>query len=99
MGGGGVKNRPKKRYVIVERLYVNDLHNSSKLFQFSLFADDTTVLTKKGINNNLISRELCRISLWLRVNKLSLYVGLLKSKCIYFHQPQKKIELEIIIDW
>ena len=48
-------------------IYVNDLHNSSKLFQFImfiLFADDTTLLTKKGINNNLINRELCKISIW-----------------------------------
>ena len=78
-------------------IYVNDLHNSSKLFQFILFADDTTLLTKKGINNNLINRELCKISIWFKVNKLSLNVP--KSKCILFHQPQKKIiEPEIIID-
>ena len=78
-------------------IYVNDLHNSSKLFQFILFADDTTLLTKKGINNNLINRESCKISIWFKVNKLSLNVP--KSKCILFHQPQKKIiEPEIIID-
>ena len=77
-------------------IYVNDLHNSSKLFQCILFADDTTLLTKKGINNNLINRELCKISIWFKVIKLSLNVP--KSKCI-FHQPQKKIiEPEIIID-
>ena len=76
---------------------MNDLHNSSKLFQFILFADDTTLLTKKGINNNLMNRELCKISIWFKVNKLSLNVP--KSKCILFHQPQKKIiEPEIIID-
>ena len=69
-------------------IYVNDLHNSSKLFQFILFADDTTLLTKKGINNNLINGELCKISIWFKVNKLSLIVP--KSKCILFHQPQKK---------
>ena len=76
---------------------MNDLHNSSKLFPFILFADDTTLLTKKGINKNFINRELCKISIWFKVNKLSLNVP--KSKCILFHQPQKKIiELEIIID-
>ena len=37
-------------------IYVNDLHISTKLFQFILFADDTTLLAKKGINNNLINR-------------------------------------------
>ena len=34
-------------------IYVNDLHNSSKLYQFIFFADDTTLLTKKGINNTV----------------------------------------------
>ena len=29
-------------------IYVNDLHNSSKLFQFILFADDTTLLQRKA---------------------------------------------------
>ena len=51
-------------------IYVNDLHNSSKLFQFILFADNTTLLTKKGINNNLINRELCKISILFKINKL-----------------------------
>ena len=69
-------------------IYVNDLHNSSKLFQFILFADDATLLTKKGIHNILINRELCKISIWFKVNKLSLNIP--KSKCILFHQPQKK---------
>ena len=78
-------------------IYVNDLHNSSKLFQFILFADDTTLLTKKGINNNLINRELCKISIWFKVTKLSLSVP--KSKYIFFYQPQEKIiEPEIIIN-
>ena len=65
-------------------IYVYDLHNSSELFQFILFADDTTLETKKGINNNLINRELCKISthsIWFKVNKLSLNVP--KSKCIF----------------
>ena len=78
-------------------IYGNDLHKSSKLFQFILFADDTALLTKEGINNNLINRELCKISIWCKVNELSLNVP--KSKCILFHQPQKKmIEPEIIIN-
>ena len=44
-------------------IYVNDLLNSSILFQFIIFADDTTLLTKKDINNNLINRLLCKISI------------------------------------
>ena len=78
-------------------IYVNDLHNSSKLFQFILFADATTLLTKKGKNNNLINGELCIIFILFKVKKWSLNVP--KSKCILFHQPQKKnIEPEIIIN-
>ena len=70
-------------------IYVNDLHNSSKLFQFILFADDTTLLTKKGINNNLLNRELCKISIWFKVNKLTLNV--LNQNAYYFISHRKKI--------
>ena len=69
-------------------IYVNDLHNSSELFQFILFVDDTTLLPKKGINHNLINRKLGKISIWFKVNKLSLNVP--KTNCILFHQPQEK---------
>ena len=78
-------------------IYVNDLYNKSKLFQLILFDDDTILLPQKGINNNLINRELFKMSTWFNVNKLSLNIP--ESKCILFHQPQKIIiEPEIIIN-
>ena len=78
-------------------IYVSDFHNSSKLFQFILFANDTALVTKKIINNYLINRELCKMSIWFTVNKL--YLNVPKSKCILFHQPQEKlIEPEIKIN-
>ena len=76
---------------------MNDIHNSSNFFQFISFADDTTLLTKKCINNNLINKGLCKISIWFKVDKLSLNVPI--SKCRLFHQPHRKImEPEKIID-
>ena len=61
--------------------------NCSSLFSLPMI--QSSLITKKDINNNLINRELCKISIRLKVSKLSL--NLLKSKCILFHQPQKKI--------
>ena len=68
----------------IKKIYTG-VPQSSKLFQFILLADDTTLLTKKGINTNLMNRELCKISMWFKVNKLCLNVP--KSKRILFHQP------------
>ena len=48
---------------------MNDLHNSSKLFHFILFADDTTLLTKKGINHNLINREFAKCIIFYQPQK------------------------------
>ena len=76
-------------------IYMNDIHNATNLFHFILFADDTTLITKNGVNkSNIINAELAKLSLWFKVNKLSL--NLSKSKFIVFRQPQKKITEPII---
>ena len=70
-------------------IYINDFVNSSKLFHFIIFADDTTVISKTDVvNDKIINQELGKLLLWLQLNKLSLNIS--KSKCIFFHQPQKK---------
>ena len=70
-------------------IYINDFVNSSKLFHFMIFADDTTVISKTDVvNDKIINQELGKLLLWLQLNKLSLNIS--KSKCIFFHQPQKK---------
>ena len=81
-------------------IYINDIVNSSKLFNFTLFADDTSLYYScKNTNNleNVINCELAKISDWLSANRLSLNVA--KSKLLYFtnknRNPFKNIEIKI----
>ena len=55
-------------------LYVNDIVHTSKLLDFILFADDTTILySSENISSKirLINRELGEVSNWFKANKLS----------------------------
>ena len=83
-------------------IYINDIVNSSKLFRFSLFADDT-VATLSGKNlQTLVSsvnREISNVSLWFKVNKLSL--NLSKTNYIIFRTRKRRVPTnlpEILID-
>ena len=65
-------------------LYINDIVESSSLFKFTLFADDTSLYysCKNAFNlEHKINAELSQISNWLSANRLSLNVG--KSKLLY----------------
>ena len=56
-------------------LYINDLVNVSKLFQYVLFADDTTLCSSDGNFADLVSEvnlELENIKNWMFTNRLSL---------------------------
>ena len=74
-------------------IYINDIINSSKFFEFILLADDTTLITTIDSHDTefekIINKELGKITLWLKLNKLSLNVA--KSNFVFFHQPKKKI--------
>ena len=75
--------------------YINDFVNTSTLFNFILFADDTTIISKIDAKHvNLINKELDKLFLWLELNKLSLNIS--KSKCMFFHQSHKSIIYPII---
>ena len=54
-------------------LYINDMCNSSSLFDFNQFADDTT-LTTSGSNLDKLTQEIntefAKVLDWLRANKL-----------------------------
>ena len=66
-------------------IYINDIILSSKLFRFTLFADDTSLYYSCKNTRNLegiINTELAKISDWLSANRLSLNVS--KSKLLYF---------------
>ena len=74
-------------------LYINDFHNSSKLFEFHLFADDANLFYEHESLQQLqenINAELINIHTWPCANKLSLNIE--KSNFILFHPPQKKLQ-------
>ena len=55
-------------------LYINDITNTSKILDFLLFADDTTILySSPDIVSKIpmINRELSEVSNWFKANKLS----------------------------
>ena len=62
---------------------------TSKYFKFIIYADDTTLMG--NLNEFDINKELSKLSIWLKINKLSLNVS--KSKFMIFHQPRKKITI------
>ena len=78
-------------------IYMNDISNSSSLFKFIMFADDTNLFTTiectlpVGISkvDDLVNHELEKIYDWLTVNRLSL--NLTKTKLMIFHPKQKDI--------
>ena len=81
---------------------INDLITISNKLKFIMYADDTTIYfnledynpyhLKRDINN-----ELEKITLWLKIKKLSLNVQ--KTKFMIFHRKQKQIsELNIAIN-
>ena len=87
-------------------IYVNDIANASNLFNFIIYADDTTLSTTievilNNINNDdvesKINSELACINDWLKCNKLSLNIT--KCKYMIFHMPQKRInQLQLNIE-
>jgi hypothetical protein len=85
-------------------IYINDISQSSEYFQFINYADDTTLfIALNSISNNYISdalhinNEIKKITIWLKVNKLSL--NLSKTKIIAFHSANKCVTLpKLLID-
>ena len=74
---------------------MNDIHKSSNFLHFILFADDTTLITKKKIyNTDIINAELAKLSIWFKVNKLSLNIS--KSKFIVFRLARKQTHIPLI---
>ena len=87
-------------------IYMNDIANASKLFDFILYADDTSLTTtielviRDGNIRTLevgINSELDKINEWLKLNKLSLNVS--KTKYMIFHMHNKVIpQIEVKIE-
>ena len=70
-------------------IYISDMALTSKYFKFIIYADDTTLMG--NLNEFDINKELLKLSIWFKSNKLSLNVS--KSKFMIFHQPRKKITI------
>ena len=72
-------------------LYINDIAESSRILDFYLFADDTTIFHSDKDPRKLeqtLNTELSHVSKWLIANKLSLNVG--KSNFLLFRQTNKQ---------
>ena len=74
---------------------MNDIHKSSNLFHFILFADNTPLIMKNtSYNTDIINAELAKLSIWFKVNKLSLNNS--KSKFIVFRSARKQTPISLI---
>ena len=77
-------------------IYINDFPNSSKLFNFLMYADDTTLFCcLEDITSDnkelVLNNKLQRVHLWLKANRLSLNVK--KTKYMLFCK-QKRAEIK-----
>jgi hypothetical protein len=73
-------------------IYINDIHVSSKVFKFYLFADDTNILyADKNLKSleTIVNKEL-EVCEWLNSNKLTL--NLRKTNYVIF-RPHKKSKI------
>ena len=77
-------------------LYINDLCNTSKVFKFILFADDTNIFCtgkdRKEVEN-LLNSELYNLNKWFEVNKLTL--NLTKTKYMIFGNHNENCSVSI----
>ena len=74
-------------------IYINEIQNSTKYFDFIKYADDTSLLNSNiciGRDNlTIINDELNKVYTWLCTNRLSLNIK--KTKFMIFHNKNKKI--------
>ena len=80
-------------------MYINDLYNVCQESVPILFADDTNLFYSGSSIDDLARRiidELCNISTWLKVNKLSLNIK--KTHIIIFHRKKEPISVKIKIE-
>ena len=77
-------------------IYINDFSQASQMFNFIIYADDTTLFStietfRDSVQNksteSVINEELLKIVEWLNINKLSLNKS--KSKYMIFQMPNK----------
>ena len=77
-------------------IYINDLHNSSKMLKFILFADDTNLFYSHTNIKDLfktVNQELAHINEWFKANKLSLNIS--KTKYVLFYNRYKTDDIPL----
>ena len=76
---------------LVKSIYINDFSQASQMFNFIIYADDTTLFStietfsvsvQNKSTESVINEELLKIVEWLNINKLSLNKS--KSKYMTF---------------
>ena len=80
-------------------IYVNDIINSSSILNFTMFADDTTIIASHKNMTDLIdilNLELINISSWFKCNKLSLNIS--KTNCMHFQTSHSNADALINYD-
>ena len=83
-------------------IYINDLITVSDRLNFLMYADDTTIEFNLEDFDNLtketdINRELEKVNIWLKLNKLSLNTQ--KTKLMLFHRKQKHLDkINVVIN-
>ena len=78
-------------------IFINDFSKSSNLFDFIIYADDTSLpstLNAFDTDTEYINREFENIKFWLNINKLSLNAN--KSKFMIFHCAQRKVNILVL---
>ena len=83
-------------------IYINDLPHASKLFDFLMYADDTTLCCcidniDGNDKENVLNNELQHVNKWLTANKLSLNVNKTKYM-LYFKHPKVTNDLNLSIN-
>ena len=76
-------------------IYINDFNTVSDRPNFLMYADDTTIYFNLEDFDHLtketdINRELEKVNIWLKLNKLSLNTQ--KTKLMLFHRKQKHLD-------
>ena len=83
-------------------IYLNDLPSITKDLKTIIYADDTTLFATLNNDNfsavkDKINNELKSISMWLKLNKLSLNIE--KTKAMLFHTENRQVKIpDIYID-
>ena len=82
-------------------IYINDLINSSNLFNYLMYADDTTLyfnledVDSVNMSDN-INIHLEKINVWLKLNTLTVNVS--KTKFMIFHKRRDTPQLDLLLN-